>query len=63
MYARTANPGTLRTREQILALVAGAALVEPGLVPVTQWRPDQPEPTGQAKDWMLAAIASKPGQQ
>lgn len=63
VYARTANPGTLRTREQILALFAGTALVEPGLVPVTQWRPDQAEPTGQAKDWMLAALARKPGQQ
>jgi S-adenosyl methyltransferase len=63
VYAGTANPGTLRTREQILALFAGTALVEPGLVPVTHWRPDQPEQAGQAKDWMLAAVARKPGQQ
>lgn len=62
VYAGTANPGTLRTREQILALLAGTNLVEPGLVPVTHWRPDQPEPAGQAKDWMLTAVARKPGQ-
>jgi hypothetical protein len=64
VYAGTANPGTLRTREQILALFAGTALVEPGLVPVTHWRPDKPEPAAQAKDWMLAAVpgsrASRP---
>lgn len=62
VYAGTANPGTLRTREQILALFTGTALIEPGLVPVMQWRPDQAEPTGQAKDWMLAAVARKESQ-
>ena len=33
-------PLTLRSRAQVLALVAGLDLVPPGVVPVTGWRPD-----------------------
>lgn len=61
VYAGTANPGTLRTREQILALFAGTTLAEPGLVPVTRWRPDHAEPGRPGKDWMLAGVARMPG--
>ncbi len=62
VYAGTSNPGTPRTREEVLAMFAGTTLVEPGLVPVPQWRPDQAEPVSEGKDWMLAAVARKPGQ-
>jgi S-adenosyl methyltransferase len=34
------QPATLRTREQILTFLDGLHLLEPGLVPVSQWRPD-----------------------
>lgn len=37
-YARTPRGGHLRSREEILALFEGFALVEPGLVDVCRWR-------------------------
>lgn len=38
-------PLTLRSRAEVLALVAGLDLVPPGVVPVTEWRPDgEPAP-------------------
>jgi hypothetical protein len=40
VYRSTANPGRLRSREQVAALLEGLELVEPGLVDVTEWRPD-----------------------
>jgi hypothetical protein len=33
-------PVTLRTRAEILDIVAGLDLVEPGVVPVNEWHPD-----------------------
>jgi hypothetical protein len=38
-----AVPYIVRTREQIAATAKGLELLEPGLVPVTQWRPTQEE--------------------
>jgi hypothetical protein len=45
-YARTPTPGVARDREQIAALFGDMPLVEPELVPVSQWRPDEPPPGG-----------------
>ena len=46
--AELGSPYALRTVEEIKGWFAGTELVEPGLVPVTQWRPDggagRPEP-------------------
>jgi S-adenosyl methyltransferase len=42
-YTRAASPITLRTREQIAALLEGFDLVPPGLVPTPAWRPESPE--------------------
>ena len=42
VYGGTANPNTLRSRQEILGLFGGLEMVEPGLVPVQQWRPDDP---------------------
>lgn len=39
-YARTTAPIWIRTPEQVAAYFAGAELVDPGLVPVQDWRPD-----------------------
>lgn len=36
----TPKPITLRSRTDVLSLVAGLELVPPGVVPVTEWRPD-----------------------
>jgi hypothetical protein len=59
-YASTANPVTLRTRDQILALFAGLQILEPGLVPIPQWRPDEADPVDPAKAWILGGVARKP---
>jgi len=40
VYNRATAPAVLRTREEILALFDGFDLVEPGLVPLPQWNPD-----------------------
>jgi SAM-dependent methyltransferase len=39
-YSRTVTEATLRTRAQVTGLFAGFDLVDPGVVYVTQWRPD-----------------------
>jgi hypothetical protein len=44
VYASTASPITARTRQEILAFFDGLEILEPGLVPVSQWRPDEPGP-------------------
>src|SRR5450755_3998888 len=55
VYARTANPMSLRTREEILAFFGGLEILEPGLVPVRQWRPDKPD-TGDAGQYLLGGV-------
>ena len=30
---------TLRNREEVASFFAGLEMIEPGLVPITQWRP------------------------
>lgn len=42
-YAATATPLTLRSAREVAALLQGWRLVPPGLVEVTQWRPEEPE--------------------
>jgi hypothetical protein len=43
VYQRTANPLTLRSHAEIAGLFDGFDLIEPGLVWVSQWRPDSVE--------------------
>jgi hypothetical protein len=59
VYASTANPVRVRTREQILALFGGLDILEPGLVPISQWRPEEPAPAGAGRAWMLGGIGRK----
>ena len=42
LYRRTATPMTMRTRAEVAGLLDGFTLVEPGLVFLPQWRPDDP---------------------
>ncbi len=51
MSERTANKSTPRSRAQIQALFEGFALVEPGLVDVCDWRPDDPEDAARGSGW------------
>jgi O-methyltransferase involved in polyketide biosynthesis len=59
-YSKTgAVPYHLRTPAQVAAFFAGLDLVEPGLVPVSQWRPEpSPFPSVEVKT-TLAAIGRK----
>lgn len=45
LYRRTATPMRMRTRDEVTALLGGFTLVEPGLVFLPQWRPDDPAAT------------------
>ncbi|MFC4907655.1 SAM-dependent methyltransferase [Actinomadura gamaensis] len=59
-YRNTRNPATLRTVEQIAAFFGDFALVEPGLVPVPEWRPDTPAPSEHENIWMYGGVGRKP---
>lgn len=43
-YRQTANPLTLRSRAEIIDLFDGFTLVEPGVVWLPDWRPEEPAP-------------------
>ncbi|MFC7343687.1 SAM-dependent methyltransferase [Saccharopolyspora griseoalba] len=43
LYENSTNPVTLRTRDEVAELVSDFELVEPGVVYVPEWRPDDPE--------------------
>jgi S-adenosyl methyltransferase len=64
VYRQTSTPGTFRSRAQIAALMAGYDPVEPGMVPITRWRPDPdvPDPFhgDEARSSMYAALGKKP---
>ena len=43
LLANTSTPQLhVRSREEVAALLPGYTLVEPGVVPAAQWRPDRP---------------------
>ncbi|GAA5200057.1 SAM-dependent methyltransferase [Rugosimonospora acidiphila] len=66
IYQSTSGPtGELRTREQIQAFFGDFDLVEPGLVWMSQWRPDQGAEAGRPdghpeRSAFLAGVARKP---
>jgi hypothetical protein len=53
----------LRTRAELARMLEGLELVEPGICPLTWWRPrDHPEPTVATQNTgTLAAVARRPG--
>jgi hypothetical protein len=55
-----AVPYQLRSVEQIRQCFDGLELVEPGLVPITQWRPDGPMPGTPKPVDGYGAIGRKP---
>ena len=55
-----ASGATLRDRDEILRFFTGLELVEPGLVQVPHWRPDEPESPDAGKVWVLGAVGRKP---
>jgi hypothetical protein len=52
----------MRSREEVMRLFDGFDLVDPGLVYVPQWRPDQAEsvPAEQLNLWCLVGAGRKP---
>ncbi len=50
LYARTPTPMTMRSHAEISRLLAGYELVEPGLVYMSLWRPDD-EPPSRPEDY------------
>jgi S-adenosyl methyltransferase len=46
-YSRAVTDFWLRTRAEVAGLFAGTDLVEPGVVYLTEWRPDTPEDVGE----------------
>jgi hypothetical protein len=59
VYARTSNPISGRSRAEILRFFDGLDLVEPGAVPVAQWRPDEPGMAGLGQG-LLGGVGRKP---
>ncbi len=61
-YERTSTPGLARTKAEILELMAGTDLVDPGIVSTPQWRPDSPDDVDDHPERSLvyAAVARKP---
>jgi hypothetical protein len=55
-----AVPYHLRSPEQIAGFFHGLELVEPGVVPVTQWRPDTTPPDDLVDIPQLGGVARKP---
>jgi len=60
-YKKVTSSATLRGREEILRFFTGLELVEPGVVQVPYWRPDEPEPADASKVWILGGVGHKPG--
>jgi SAM-dependent methyltransferase len=53
LYARTPTPLTMRSHDQVLAFFDGFDLVEPGLVYLSEWRPDDPSTVGDHPERMV----------
>lgn len=59
---KSSDPFVLRPREEIARFFAGLEMVEAGLVPVNDWRPDpnQPPPAGDWRPSFYSAVGLKP---
>jgi hypothetical protein len=63
VYNRSASSDIhMRTRADIMRLLEGFELLDPGLVYIPQWRPDSPAdvPADPSKFWVLVGVARKP---
>ena len=57
--SRMAEQVTLRTHDEVAALLGGLDIVEPGVVPASHWRPDLGAAVGASQVWV--AVARKAG--
>jgi hypothetical protein len=60
IYARTASPAVARTHEQVSGFFGDFEPVEPGLVWVPWWRPDNEPAADSDLVWFLGGVARKP---
>ncbi|WP_327069688.1 SAM-dependent methyltransferase [Kitasatospora sp. NBC_01250] len=60
VYRNASAQLTLRGKDQVARFFDGLELVDPGLVTVAQWRPDQPPAQTDAQVGIWAAIGRKP---
>jgi hypothetical protein len=61
IFARSATPFSYRSREEIMRFFDGFELVEPGLTPVTSWRPELMDKRLHAAGlWWLGGVGRKP---
>jgi hypothetical protein len=56
----SAQPVTLRSRAEVALLVEGLAPVPPGLVPITEWRPEPDDPRYDRVVPVYGVLARKP---
>jgi hypothetical protein len=55
----TSNPPALRDRSGVAAFLRGLEVVDPGLVPVTEWRPDGDAPATERPTAIYGGVARK----
>ncbi len=59
VYRKTRNPATLRTRSEIERFFEGFELVEPGLVFVPEWRPEDISDISPKEVWVVGGVGRK----
>jgi SAM-dependent methyltransferase len=59
MYQKSANPVTPRTADELRALVDGFEILDPGIVFIPEWRPEEAVPENPAECGGLALVARK----
>ncbi|MFC7529952.1 SAM-dependent methyltransferase [Actinoplanes sp. GCM10030250] len=57
---RQGIPTRLRTRDEVARFFPGMEMVEPGVVPILQWRPDEDVPFTDAQVALYGGVARKP---
>jgi hypothetical protein len=61
LYRNSQNPGYLRTKEQVLEMLEGFDLVEPGVVFVPEWRPEvQEDAADPARSSFYGVVGRRP---
>ncbi|MEU4641858.1 SAM-dependent methyltransferase [Micromonospora sp. NPDC023814] len=60
VYKNTKYPSTHRTRDQIERFFDGVHLIDPGLVIVSDWRPDTETDISPEEVWILGGVGRKP---
>ncbi len=58
-YDQAAAPMVLRSHAEVQRLFDGFALVDPGLVQVSQWRPDRDQAAGHPEVWAYGGVGRK----